>query len=267
MKAEERWQARFGAPRVTLPVWARQAPARAVYRSNASGAWEVYAWDRSGGSARQATARPKGTSHGALDPTGQWIWWFSDTDGDEWGRWMRQPFGGGPDEPIDLEPGSPAGIALSSTGEAAIGMARPGEGFKIYVIRPGEPARTIYEHAEAVSVSAISLDGSLIAISHSEHGDSRHPALRVLRQNGELVGDLHDGPGKGVSACASRPCRATAGCSPCTSAGAAANRWSGIPRPATSGRSGYATPVRSPPTGTQTDARCSSSGAPAAAPT
>ncbi|WP_371781538.1 S9 family peptidase [Streptosporangium subroseum] len=198
MKAEERWQARFGAPRVTLPAWARQAPARAVYRSNASGAWEVYVWDRAAGSARQATARPKGTSHGALDPTGQWIWWFSDTDGDEWGRWMRQPFGGGPDEPIDLEPGSPAGIALSSTGEAAIGMARPGGGFTIYLVRPGEPARVIYEHAEAASVSAISLDGSLIAISHSEHGDSRHPALRVLRPNGDLVGDLYDGPGKGV---------------------------------------------------------------------
>ncbi|ACZ83432.1 S9 family peptidase [Streptosporangium roseum] len=198
MKAEERWQARFRAPRVTLPVWARQAPARAVYRSNASGAWEVYAWDRAAGSMRQATARPKGTSHGTIDPTGQWIWWFSDTDGDEWGRWMRQPFTGGPDEPIDLAPGYPAGIALSATGEAAIGVARPGEGFQIHVVRPGGSTRPIYEHAEAASVAAMSLDGSLIAISHSEHGDSRHPALRVLRQNGDTVGDLHDGSGKGV---------------------------------------------------------------------
>ena len=77
-------------------------------------------------------------------------------------------------------------------------MARPRQGFTIHLVRPGEPARVIYEHAEAASVSAISLDGSLIAISHSEHGDSRHPALRVLRPNGDLVGDLHDGPGKGV---------------------------------------------------------------------
>ncbi|MGW4425626.1 prolyl oligopeptidase family serine peptidase [Streptosporangium sp. NPDC004631] len=198
MKAEERWQARFRAPRVTLPVWARHAPARAVYRSNASGAWEIYTWDRSTGITRQATARPKGTSHGTIDPTGQWIWWFSDTAGDEWGGWTRQPFTGGPDEPIDLEPGFPTGIALSTAGEAAIGMARPGEGFKIYVIRPGEPARVIYEHTEAASVAAMSLNGSLIAISHSEHGDSRHPALRVLRPNGATVGDLHDGPGKGV---------------------------------------------------------------------
>ncbi|MFF5210043.1 prolyl oligopeptidase family serine peptidase [Streptosporangium sp. NPDC000396] len=198
MKAEERWQARFRAPRATLPVWARQAPARAVYRSNASGAWEIYAWDRSTGSVRQATVRPKGTAHGTIDPTGRWIWWFSDTDGDEWGTWMRQPFSGGPDEPIGLEPGFPSGIALSATGEAAIGLARPGEGFTVYVVRPGEPARVIYEHAEAASVAAMSLDGSLIAIGHSEHGDSRHPALRVLRRSGATVGDLRDDPGKGV---------------------------------------------------------------------
>ncbi|GAA4223817.1 dipeptidyl aminopeptidase/acylaminoacyl peptidase [Streptosporangium album] len=198
MKAEERWQARFRAPRVTLPVWARRAPARAVYRSNASGAWEIYAWDRTTGSTRQATARPKGTAHGAIDPGGQSIWWFSDTDGDEWGHWMRQPFTGGPDEPVDLGPGCPAGIALSATGEAAIGLARPGEGFTIHLVRPGRPTQTIYEHAEAASVAAMSLDGSLIAISHSEHGDSRHPSLRVVRQNGDTVGDLHDGPGRGV---------------------------------------------------------------------
>ncbi|MFJ2028284.1 S9 family peptidase [Streptosporangium sp. NPDC087985] len=198
MKAEERWQARFQAPRVTLPVWARRAPARAVYRSNASGAWEIYTWDRTTGLTRQATTRPKGTAHGAIDPTGQSIWWFSDTDGDERGRWMRQPFTGGPDEPVDLEPGYPAGIALSATGDAAIGVARPGGGFTIHLVRPGRPAQMIYEHAEAASVAAMSLDGSLIAINHSEHGDARHPALRVVRQNGDTVGDLRDGPGRGV---------------------------------------------------------------------
>lgn len=267
MKAEERWQSRFRAPRATLPVWAVQAPSRSVYRSNASGAWEVYAWDRAGGSARQVTSRPKGTRYGALDPTGQWIWWFDDTDGDEWGRWMRQPFYGGPDEPIDLAPGFPSGIGLSATGEAVVGMARPGRGFTVHLVRPGEPARTIYEHAEAAAVSAVSLDGSLIAISHSEHGDARHPALRVLRRGGQVVGDLYDGPGKGSPACASHRCPETAGCSPCTSAGAAANPSSGIRKPATSGRSGCVTRERSPPTGTATAVRCSSCGATAAAPT
>src|SRR5581483_3927900 len=43
---EQRWRARFRAPRVSLPEWARDAPDRCVYSSNASGTWEIYAWDR-----------------------------------------------------------------------------------------------------------------------------------------------------------------------------------------------------------------------------
>ncbi|GII94663.1 peptide hydrolase [Sinosporangium siamense] len=199
MKAEERWQARFRAPRMTLPTWARQAPSRSMYRSNTSGAWEIYAWDRATGGIRQVTKRSRGTAHGLIDPTGKWIWWFADEDGDEHGVWMRQRYGGGPDEPVapDLAPGHPAGIALSASGTAAVGIARVGS-FQIYLVRPGEPSQLIYEHAEAAAVADMSLDGSLIAISHSENGDARHPALRVIRPNGSVVGELHDGEGKGV---------------------------------------------------------------------
>ncbi|MEW9527542.1 prolyl oligopeptidase family serine peptidase [Microbispora sp. NPDC049125] len=198
MKAEERWQARFRAPRMTLPTWARQAPHRAVYRSNVSGAWEIYAWDRSTGQTRQVTNRPQGTSHGALDPAGRWIWWFADTDGDELGVWMRQPFYGGPDEPAPMPPGHPCGIGLANNGTAAVGRSCR-NGFEVLLTRPESEPVTVYRHNEYASVVDMSLDGSLIAINHSEHGDAMHPALRVLKANGETVGELHDGPGMGVT--------------------------------------------------------------------
>ena len=41
--ADARWRARFRAARVSLPEWARDAPDRNVYTSNASGVWETYA--------------------------------------------------------------------------------------------------------------------------------------------------------------------------------------------------------------------------------
>ncbi|MEV0351780.1 prolyl oligopeptidase family serine peptidase [Nonomuraea sp. NPDC050680] len=199
MKAEERWQARFRASRMTLPSWARLAPNRSIYRSNATGTWEVYAWDRASGANRQVTDRPRGTAHAAIDPTGQWIYWFADTEGDEFGLWWRQPFNGGPDEQVapDLEPGQPGGIALSMAGHAAISLASEGS-FRIHLVKPGEPSRLLYEHAEAAWVADMSLDGTLIAINHAEYGDFRHPALRVVRQNGDVVGELYDGPDKGV---------------------------------------------------------------------
>ncbi|MFI7636814.1 S9 family peptidase [Nonomuraea sp. NPDC049400] len=200
MKAEERWQARFRASRMTLPSWARQTPNRSIYRSNATGTWEVYAWDRVTGATRQVTDRPRGTAYAAVDPTGQWVYWFADTEGDEFGVWWRQPFNGGPNEPVapDLPPGQPGGIALSATGVAAITLASEGA-FRIHLVRDGEPARLLYEHTEAAWVADMSLDGSLIAINHGEYGDFRHPALRVVRQNGHTVGELYDGPTKGVT--------------------------------------------------------------------
>src|SRR3954470_19778485 len=94
-----RWQARFRAPRVALPDWALDAPHRCLYTTNATGTTELCAWDRDADTHRQVTDRANGTTIGTLDRTGQWIWWFADTDGDEFGTWMRQPFGGGPDEP------------------------------------------------------------------------------------------------------------------------------------------------------------------------
>ncbi|PZG44760.1 S9 family peptidase [Spongiactinospora gelatinilytica] len=205
MKAEERWRARFRAPRMTLPQFAAKAPNRAIYQSNASGSWEIYAWDRSTGAFHQVTDRPNGTRYAVLDPVGQWIWWFADTDGNEWGQWMRQPFDGGPDENAisavtseDMVSGHPMGIGLSSVGTAAIGLARPGGGFQVLHVQPGEAPTVVYEHAEAAYVTAMSPDGALILIDHSEHGDALHPALRVIRPNGTTVGDLHDGPGKGL---------------------------------------------------------------------
>ena len=85
MVDEERWKARFRAARVSLPSWAHHAPHRSVYRSNATGTWEIYAWDRETDEKRQVTDRPNGTWMGGVEPTGEWIWWFADTDGDEFG--------------------------------------------------------------------------------------------------------------------------------------------------------------------------------------
>lgn len=200
MKAEERWQARFRAPRVTLPTWARQAPHRAVYHGNASGTWEIYAWDRSSGHTRRVADRPHGTSYGAIDPTGRWIWWFAAAEtGDEGhGVWMRQPFQGGPDVPVPVPPGHPCGLGLACDGSAAVGRSSR-DGFEILLApAEGEP-RLLYRHDEYAAVADMSLDGSLIAVNHSEHGDVLHPVVRVLRANGSIVAELDDGPGKGVT--------------------------------------------------------------------
>jgi pimeloyl-ACP methyl ester carboxylesterase len=205
--AEARWRARFTAARVSLPQWARDAPDRCLYTSNASGTWEVYAWDRSTGLHRQVTDRPNGTHSAVLAPDGKQVWWFADTDGDEFGSWVREPFAGRPgDEPPqpavpEVPPGYPAGLDIGSR-SVALGAATDA-GTTVWLSRDGAPGEVVYRSEHDGGVGALSRDERWLAITHSEHGDSRHPAVRVLDAGpdaaGTPVAEKWDGPGKGLN--------------------------------------------------------------------
>ncbi|MFF5991148.1 S9 family peptidase [Prauserella flavalba] len=204
--AEERWRARFKAPRVSVPDWALDAPDASLYVSNASGVWEVYAWDRAADTHRQVTDRPNGTLHATTSPDGRWIWWFDDTDGDEFGSWVREPYAGGGAAAkalADVPDGYPAGLEIGHQ-LVAVGVSTD-DGSALYAHRDGETVR-FYTSEDDAGVSALSRDERLLAISHSEHGDSRHPAVRVLASDGfTTVADKWDGEGKGLSALAFSP--------------------------------------------------------------
>ncbi|MFF2302018.1 prolyl oligopeptidase family serine peptidase [Streptomyces sp. NPDC058128] len=193
------WQRRFRAPRVSLPEWAEEAPDRSLFVSNATGTYELYAWDRASGEQRQVTDRPNGTTDGTLSPDGAWIWWFADTDGDEFGVWMRQPFAGGADEPAvpGLDPSYPAGLAIGRDGTVLVGRSTDEDGSTVHLVRPGAAAPVeIYRHRESAGVGDLSYDGSLIAFEHTEHGDAMHSALRVLRSSdASVLAELDDTKG------------------------------------------------------------------------
>ncbi|MCP2181690.1 S9 family peptidase [Prauserella alba] len=204
--AERRWRSRFLAPRVSVPDWALDAPDASIYVSNASGVWEVYAWNRVTGESRQVTDRPNGTLHATTSPDGEWIWWFDDTDGDEFGSWVRQPFDAGDTAQnaeaakavADVPDGYPAGLEIGHR-LVAVGVSTD-DGSALYAHTGGETTR-FYFRSEDAGIAALSRDERLLAIAHSEHGDSRHPAVRVLATDGfQAVADKWDGEGKGLDA-------------------------------------------------------------------
>jgi len=198
------WEQRVRAARVSLPEWARDAPDRCLYVSNSTGTFELYAWDRATGRVRQVTDRPQGTSHGLLPPDGRHVWWFDDTGGDELGVWRRQPWGGGQDQPAlpGVPRAYPAGLEVGN-GLSVVGCSDD-TGSSVHVVRPGWTT-LLYRSRDDADVAGLSRDATLMALEHSEHGDSRHKALRVLRlgagpdEDGEVVGELWDGPGRGLS--------------------------------------------------------------------
>ncbi|MDQ4037664.1 MAG: prolyl oligopeptidase family serine peptidase [Actinomycetota bacterium] len=190
-----------------LPEWALDAPHRCLYLSDQSGTVELYAWDRAEGNHRQVTDRPNGTLSGALTPDGNRIWWFSDTDGDEWGHWVVQPFEGGPDTAVgpSIEPAYSAGLSLGHD-IAVIGRSTD-DGTQILALSSVDGSTSVlYEHKENAYVGGLSRDQNLLAVGHSEHGDTRHMALRVLSPgDGASVAEKWDGDGLGVSSAGFAP--------------------------------------------------------------
>ncbi|MEZ0492383.1 prolyl oligopeptidase family serine peptidase [Kineococcus sp. TBRC 1896] len=208
------WEKRFRAGRVGLPEWAQDAPDRCVVVASVAGVLEVHSFDAGTGALTRLTDRPEGTSGATIDDAGEFVWWFDDTAGDEHGVWRRQPFGAAPGEgvqdPLGLPAAYPAGLSIGRSGTVVVGSQDDEYGTRIDVVTSGG-SRRLYEHREDAWAGDLSPDEQWVAIAHSEHGDSRHPDLRVLAlADGATVAELSDGPGKGVSPIGFSPVRGDA---------------------------------------------------------
>jgi dipeptidyl aminopeptidase/acylaminoacyl peptidase len=81
----------------------------------------------------------------------------------------------------------------------AVGVSTD-DGSRLFAHSNGK-TELFYSHEDDAGIAAMSRDESLLVISHSEHGDSRHPALRVLRTaDFGTVAEKWDGAGKGLTA-------------------------------------------------------------------
>lgn len=200
---EKAWQQRFSATRVSLADPARDVPDRACYVSNANGRYELYCWDIAAGSHSVATDRPDGTSHGTLSADGATLLWFDDMDGDEFGQWQRQPFGSDPGSASPampgVAPGYPAGLEVGQ--HVVVAGFSDDDGTRVHLSTGDHEPTVVYQHAGDAGVDGLSRDETIWLLAHSEHGDSRYPALRALSvADGSVLGELDDSPGKGLSA-------------------------------------------------------------------
>ena len=182
-------------------MWAREVPERLVYGSNHEGTFEVYCLDLRTGAERRVTSRPEGTGYrvpSRIDPAGETIWWWDDEGGSEFGVWRAQPFAGNTARAAtDLEPAYSAGLVVG-TGFAIVGRSTD-RGVDIHLAAEGG-SKQLYAHREHARVASLAADEQLFAIEHSEHGDSRNSAVRILDRAGMTIAELWDGPGKGLDA-------------------------------------------------------------------
>jgi dipeptidyl aminopeptidase/acylaminoacyl peptidase len=163
----------------------------------------VHTLDLETGLRRRVTDHPVGVLDGQPTLDGEGVLWFHDETGSEAGRWLVQPFAGGETQPF-LE-GVPLGWSMGlAQAPGIVAAAVAGEhGFAVYVSLDGAPATELLRSSEGLFLGsaeregfllgALSADGALLCLEHSEHGDLIHPALRVVDpRTGAVVGDLVD---------------------------------------------------------------------------
>jgi len=201
------WIQRYTATTAGFPSWAGAAPDRLALVSNRSGSWQAWALDQASGTWRQASDEPVGVETTWVLPDGRIAWW-RDLTGEERGRLVAVAFDGG--EPAAVYPDMPEGwlMGLSfAAGRTALGAEVDGT-YRIFVIEDGGTPREIAAFERAAGIGGawgdtrggLSADGSLVCVTHGEHGDILHNALRVLdAETGAVVADLED-PGRNLEA-------------------------------------------------------------------
>ena len=212
------WERRFRAPTRTLPVWSPAVPDRFVLRSDEEGSYQAYAWELGSERPIRRTDEPVGVIYATISGDGSSVVWFSDRTGDESGRWLAVPFGGG--EVRELLPGAPVGWpeGLALGRELVVAAIADRNGFAIHVCESGGAAKEIHRHRDHVGFSdsdfhvegfdrvGLSADETSICVEVAQDGDNIHRRLLVLDpRTGAEVAELADGAGLGVSAFAWSP--------------------------------------------------------------
>lgn len=188
------WKQRYRAPAVILSRLAANNPQRGIATSNASGIYQVYAWDVATGALRQATQQPTGIYFGYISADGRYIYYMKDDHGNEIGHYVRVPFEGG--EPEDLTPDVPLYASYSLTesrdGRVLALIASRPEGSEVYTLVNGQRTTLLSTKAAARQV-VLSADGKYLVWPTNERTGRNEFSLIVYdAQTGARLQELFD---------------------------------------------------------------------------
>jgi dipeptidyl aminopeptidase/acylaminoacyl peptidase len=203
--AEPTWVQRYTATTLGFPSWSEGRPDQLAIATNRTGTMQVWAHDLADGTWRQASYEPIGVEMAWMLRDGRIAWW-RDESGGERGRLVASTFTGGEALPVfpDVTEGWLMGLSFAGA-RSALGVEIDGV-YRVFVIDGDGGTREIASFKRAAAVSGawgttrggLSPDGSLVCVSHAEHGDILHNALRVFdADTGAVVADLED-PGRNL---------------------------------------------------------------------
>lgn len=198
------WKKRFRASSIAWSSIATQNPKRGLVCTNKDGIYQLYAWEIETNNLCQLTNQPAGVVNGIISADGKYIYYLLDEGGNEIGHYVQVPFEGGEAQDMtpDMPPYSSFYITESHTGNTTGFMAVNEDGFQMLVIdnlTKGEPLFTYQTGAMAVG-PMLSHNGEIAVIASTEKTGSTEFALEAYDvQSGQLLGELWDGEGTGIS--------------------------------------------------------------------
>jgi dipeptidyl aminopeptidase/acylaminoacyl peptidase len=182
---DARWKARFRAPRVYFAFKATHRADRGLVLTNRPGVAQLHAWDIPTGDLHQLTHQPAGMTVGGISPSGDWIYYLHDRQGNEIGHFVRVPYEGGEPEDItpDLPPYSGYFLAESLDGSRIGLMAANADGFNVYTLDKGADGTLgapslLYNSKRYTFGPYLSYDGAYGVIATTERG--QHTDLALL---------------------------------------------------------------------------------------
>jgi acylaminoacyl-peptidase len=161
-----------GEPLRQVPTFATRAVGRAAGIVEADGCAQAVAWDVPNHRFRFCTNAPHGVDSCEIEPDGSHVWWF-DAVGDT-GRWLRQPFHGGPTTVAmsGVPAGRMYGVAFDGDGGvAAVAVGVDGE-TRCYVGVPGGAAAEVLVAHGYLGLVDLTPDGRMLALAGRPDGPS-----------------------------------------------------------------------------------------------
>ncbi len=195
------WKQRCRAPVIAGTLIAPANPTRGLAVGNATGTFQLYAWDIPSGALRQLTDRPTGVASGALSGDGCYVYYLDDKQGNEIGHLVRIPFENGASRDLtpDLPPYSCWAFASNGSGSHLGFIAADREGFHAYSLETNGKIGTRRRlfHSRKLAIGPMhSYDGQVAVVMTTERASMQHYNLLAFETaTGRQVAELWDGPG------------------------------------------------------------------------
>ena len=200
------WKQRFRAPTILGTQLARANPTRGLAVGNATGTFQLYAWDVPSGALRQLTNRPIGVAIGALSGDGRYVYYLDDKQGNEMGHLVRILFENGAPRDLtpDLPPYSCWAFASNGSGSHFGFTASDHEGFHAYSLETTASdeigtRRRLFHSRKLAFGPMHSYDGQVAVVMTTERASmEQYNLLACETATGRQIAELWDGPGTSV---------------------------------------------------------------------